>query len=340
MKQSKITPTARVAALYAAGADPTVTTSSLESALCCPRHLQTGCQICVDARPGRRIGTRAQHSAAHDRINHLYATTKPDQKRARMNSGVTGWQDGSGVGSGLARPGVEGNILRRRSWSVVIDPASGISQSTEGTGSGNTKISELLPRLLRLSALVALELGSEAQEEAGIDSRSPPFNPLDRTREQEEKVRLHANALRPTIEWYTLLIGLITRAALEGYLTGGWRGTEAVECLLAVGLGMLNDVATDETQEHQVKEDMEVGDEFECYDPIALPSLRDAAKILFPAIQSGSSPGAAELEFQRELRERLQRVSYVQPDLFGLLLTYSQFFNVPAQTPDLCTVRA
>jgi hypothetical protein len=81
---------------------------------------------------------------------------------AGSGSGVTGWQDGTGIGSGLARPDVDGCVLRRRSWSSVGDPGS---NGVTGTGSGNTKLSELIPRFLRLSALVAVELGNEARDE-------------------------------------------------------------------------------------------------------------------------------------------------------------------------------
>lgn len=81
---------------------------------------------------------------------------------AVSGSGVTGWQDGSGIGSGLARPDVDGCVLRRKSWSAVGLPAS---TGAPGTGAGNTNLSELIPRFLRLSALVAMELGNEARDE-------------------------------------------------------------------------------------------------------------------------------------------------------------------------------
>ena len=82
---------------------------------------------------------------------------------AGNGGGITGWQDGSGIGSGLARPDVDGSVLRRRSWSALALPEA--SNRTTGTGAGNTKLSELIPRFLRLSALVAIELGSEVRDE-------------------------------------------------------------------------------------------------------------------------------------------------------------------------------
>ena len=84
------------------------------------------------------------------------------KRTARSGGGVTGWKDGSGIGSGLARPDVEGTVLRRRSWSAMILHCS---DDLSGTGAGNTKLSELIPRFLRLSALVAIELGSEARDD-------------------------------------------------------------------------------------------------------------------------------------------------------------------------------
>lgn len=82
---------------------------------------------------------------------------------AGSGGGITGWQDGSGIGSGLARPDVDGSVLRRRSWSALALPEA--NNRTTGTGAGNTKLSELIPRFLRLSALVAIELGSEVRDE-------------------------------------------------------------------------------------------------------------------------------------------------------------------------------
>lgn len=96
------------------------------------------------------------------------------RKRPAKGGGITGWKDASGIGSGLARPDVEGSVLRRRSWSTMILPCS---DDLSGTGAGNTKLSELIPRFLRLSALVAIELGSEARDDdmPEVDPRSRSF---------------------------------------------------------------------------------------------------------------------------------------------------------------------
>ena len=123
-----------------------------------------------------------------------------------------------------------------------------------------------------------------------------------------------------------LLIGLLTRAALEGYLTGGWRGTDAVDCLLTVGLGIV-DAPENQDQngptngsggsEKQVNDDSEVGDEFKWFDPDCFPSLREAARIMFPGLQA-SRMGAyqrregTEAEYEQEISERLRRVSLLK----------------------------
>ena len=82
--------------------------------------------------------------------------------------GVTGWQDGSGVGSGLAHSGPNGSVLRRKfKWfQTNAEDASYV-----GSGAGITRLSELIPRFLRLSALVVIELGQELGDEYERDFR-------------------------------------------------------------------------------------------------------------------------------------------------------------------------
>ncbi|KAH9990686.1 hypothetical protein BJV77DRAFT_1068760 [Russula vinacea] len=83
------------------------------------------------------------------------------------------------------------------------------------------------PAFVRLSALVALELGREVSaEEIGPAGSGP-----DNNRHREAGV-----ALVPTVQWYFLLAGLLTRAVLEGYLTAEWRGLAPLQVLLSFGL--------------------------------------------------------------------------------------------------------
>ncbi|KAF9533997.1 hypothetical protein CPB83DRAFT_419110 [Crepidotus variabilis] len=148
-------PSPRTRELYIVGSDPS--TANSPPAFRCPRHLHTGCEICVEAksppRPtgnsrGRSSSSAAERSGGGPSSNWRY------RSGSLSGGGLTGWQDGSGVGSGLLRPGVVGNTLRRKAFE---------KEST--SGGGNTKLSKLVPRFIRLSALVAAELGREARGE-------------------------------------------------------------------------------------------------------------------------------------------------------------------------------
>ncbi|KAF8805420.1 hypothetical protein BYT27DRAFT_7104597 [Phlegmacium glaucopus] len=335
-------PRSRTRRLYAVGADPS--TANSPPSFRCPRHLHTGCEICVEAKsPTRQSGTSHSHrrssSFGMDRNGASNNTWRavPGGGIPGWSGGITGWQDGSGIGSGLLRPGVRGSALRRK----AREPDS-------TAGAGNTKLSKLIPRFIRLSALVAAELGREArgeEEEVGDNGRDkdregslgPGVNPSTPGRNEpanwnagappspvtprlQLQKRMYENALRPSLEWYMLLAGLLTRAVLEGYLTAGWSGLQAIQCLLLVGLG-LNVNAGKRADD---KEDAEEEDEndFADLDPDELPNLVDAIKVLFPALRDGglSQKGKEEEEYEAEMLERLSR-----------------FYDIPASTPDCST---
>ena len=243
--------------------------------------------------------------------------------------GISGWQDGSGVGSGLLRPGVNGSCLRRKG----VNDQETSEDGSLSNGAGNTKLSELIPRFLKLSALVAAELGAEARDEDDESSSMSKEGGTDHFAgsnvkwEQEQQVeypslpeptststpfqsqdRMYDYALQPTREWYMLLAGLLTRAVLEGYLTAGWRGPHAVECLLTVGLGMAEN-ADNEIEPHSG---------YEHLDPDDLPSLLNSIKLLFPAWRSATlvRKSQAEEEYEMEMHQRLVRVSILDPTVF------------------------
>ncbi|RDB25706.1 hypothetical protein Hypma_006891 [Hypsizygus marmoreus] len=329
------TPSARTRLLYNAGADPS--TANSPPSLRCPRHLHTGCEICVEAKTAARPATGSRGRSGSFNVDYRGQSNAWKGMPGGVGpggGGITGWQDGSGIGSGLLRPDVHGSSLRRKT-----DTEGGLS-----TGAGNTKLSELIPRFIKLSALVAVELAMEArdeeddassirskegatdrypsnegdwsqippqQNEAGDFSTLPaPISPSTAHAVSQDKVM--DQALRPTREWYMLLTGLLTRAVLEGYLTAGWRGTLPMECLLTVGLGMAEDDAS--------KKDAETG--FEEFDPDGLPTLLEAIKLLFPGSKSylQARKSQPEDEYETEMRERLRR-----------------FYDIPASTPDLST---
>ena len=270
--------------------------------------------------------------------------------------GITGWQDGSGIGSGLLRPGLKGSALRRK--------AHGLDSTS---GAENTKLSSLIPRFIRLSALVAAELGRESrgeEEEVGDigrdkvreSSSGPGINPSTPSRNDSanwnangppspvtpkfQLKRMYEDALRPSLEWYMLLAGLLTRAVLEGYLTAGWSGLQAIQCLLLVGLGLnVNAGGMDHNGEEEKKKNE---DEFADLDPDELPNLVDAIKVLFPALRDRglSQKGKEEEEYEVEMLDRLSKVSFfLRVRLILHLFAYwrFQFYDIPASTPDCST---
>lgn len=321
-------PRSRTRRLYATGADPTIAYSPR-----CPRHLHTGCQICVEAKsPTRHSGGGNTHGRGSSFGSNRRGTGTNTWRSMsdgiipeRGGGGITGWEDGSGIGSGLLGPGVRGSALRRKAREL---------DSTAGTG--NTKLSKLIPRFIKLSALVAAELGREARGEEvevgdngsekdressvglGVNSSTPGRNdpahwnpgdpPSPVTPKLQLQKRMYENALRPSLEWYMLLAGLLTRAVLEGYLTAGWSGLQPIQCLLLLGLGLNVNSGLNREEEEEDEDE----DGFADLDPDELPNLVDAVKVLFPALRDGSlSPkGREEEEYEAEMLERLSKVSF------------------------------
>lgn len=349
-------PSAYIRALYATGADPD--TQNSPPSLRCPRHLHMGCEICVEAKISRPA-PKAQRTNS----NRAGSTngSSPGDINTPMNSngnnvfilggGVTGWQEGSGIGSGLSRPGKKGTVLRRPSDAYQQAPPSNGPQSPGTNNSSqpclaNTKLSEMVTRFLRLSALVATELGREATEDrASVDgnnrdeesqqgSSGPrPSSPLatfrpPAQRQVSDPVNLYGNAFRPSREWYFLLAGILTRTVLEGYITGNWLGVEPLEVLLTVGLGFspipegLFSTNSETPANGEDSPGLNNGksrtrDEFTEFDPDELPDLEESIRILFPALKDISLingtyayPGreGAELEYEIEMTERMGRV--------------------------------
>ncbi|KAH9945110.1 uncharacterized protein BXZ73DRAFT_86668 [Epithele typhae] len=360
--QRKPTPSQYVHSLYATGSDPENANSP--PSLRCPRHLHMSCGICVEAksqftvRPGGQQRGRQTSARASSATGSSPGDGSGGTNGAVIAVGVTGWLDGSGIGSGLARPAQTGTVLRRPSLANTSPGAGGSLAPTMH----NTKLSELIPRFMRLSALVAMELGREATEDrASVDGgrdddggsahlngnapptpgRPAPMSPQTSPRAsttQRTDSSVFFNALRPSREWYYLFAGLLTRAVLEGYLTGHWRGIEPLEILLGVGLATSPPLArpqasrpADSGASGATAGRASGGDdpEFTDFDPDDLPVLDEAAKILFPSLREpmggGNSPvyyarEGAELEYEIEMTERLAR-----------------FYAVPQTTPDVAT---
>lgn len=338
-------PSSRVYAMYMQGADPS--TANSPPGLRCPRHLHTGCEICVEAKqsvkaPGGSGRTRPPSAMGARGFGDWEGG--PGGSGGTMGGsggGIAGWQDGPGVGSGLAQPGVNGSVLRRKSKWFMAD-----SEGEQwGAGIGNTRLSELIPRFLRLSALVATELGEELGDDEyegdwqrGADmSAQMPTSPRPSSRRSQTTEAPPAPPLRPSREWYMLLAGLLSRATLEGYLTGGWWGLEAVECLLSVGLGIADDLG-------QVNSPDDADSAFEWFEPDDLPSLKEATRIMFPALRAARNGTpirreGAEAEFEAEMDERLRRVrsssniSTRLLTLYSALVLYDTVFNAGSIYP-------
>jgi hypothetical protein len=321
MQQPSPTPSSRTHLLYMAGADPN--TANSPPSFRCPRHLHTGCEICVEAKTARPIpGVTGRGSSA--------GWKGMPGGLAPGGGGISGWQDGSGIGSGLLRSSINGSCLRRKGANEHDPSEDGIWSN----GAGNTKLSALIPRFIKLSALVAAELGIEARDDEDESSsmgkgetdryvgNDGSWEQMQQGRQEhteeyttsqaptspstpqttQSQYRMYEYALQPTREWYMLLAGLLTRAVLEGYLTAGWRGPQAVECLLTVGLGM-------------TETEFESRTGYEHMDPDDLPSLLDALKLLFPAWRTATPVRKcqAEEEYEMEMHERLIRVSILDP---------------------------
>ena len=275
--------TGRVLSLYEAGADPS--TANSPPSFRCPRHLHHTCQICAPAKVMTGISgfvpSFYQSGTSPSPIQSRAAITLGSNGKNRSPgiggmaaipaSGLVSWKTGAGIGAGLTSPGIEGTVLRRRTISHHTN--SHPAARDAGPCSSGGKLADLIPRFIRLSALVAVELGREAKDRedeagrsadglkragprsdassAGKDSEDEVEDDLASAHSTEQGARLSvlkapssaspyllSVSFRPTREWYAIFTGLLTRAVLEGYLSRGWRGPQGMECLLGVGLGL------------------------------------------------------------------------------------------------------
>ena len=105
-------------------------------------------------------------------------------------------------------------------------------------------------------------------------------------------------------------------------MTGRWLGTEPLEVLLSVGLGVSSSsppVSSDSTRSPQRPKKSSDENDFSEFDPDDMPDLDDAVKILFPSLREVGNFMAgttqqlprregAELEYELEMMERINRV--------------------------------
>ncbi|KAF5389070.1 hypothetical protein D9757_004997 [Collybiopsis confluens] len=358
----------RVSTLYLDGADPE--TANSPPAFRCPRHLHTGCEICVEAKEPFSVKGAGGKGKARERTvssanTSVASTPTPGSSFAAPSwpstssssvglgtfssqrvtpvgiapdgGGISGYQDPSiaggysgGVGEGLLKPAINGSALRRRTLAPYTQRSlrGGAETEADSTGTGYTKLSELLSRFLRLSALVSTELGrevKEGREGKDVDETRTTISGGSTTKQGVGGGRGSSESytLPPSREWYHLVAGILTRATLQGYLTAGWRGVNALECLMGVGLGIdlehtvrrapgstpttspannngddrFTETGTDsqrevspsssvDNQEVDAEPDMLTEDEdlFKQFNPDELPSLAQAVAILFPSL--------------------------------------------------------
>ncbi|KAG8864825.1 hypothetical protein FRB96_003411 [Tulasnella sp. 330] len=291
----------------------------------CPHHLTFTCQpssFCSHVAPPPSANGGSDPAA---------------YKRARSN-----------IGSGLSRAGPP---LRKA--------------KTKGGNGAAASMTELIPRFLRLSASVAMELGREARDAAkdgkeatrdrdesddeGGSSPSAMKGKGKGTRKSASSSNI-ASAALPTSQWYALLVSLLTRATLQGYLQKGWKGSDPVEILLGVGVGLKAPPPPSSDDEDEV----ELEDTEKQFLPDAWPAtLTDAWAVLFGSGfnaqkkpmddkyrgfgQDNSSPSGAQkkraayAEYERIMADRIT-------DFLTLphhdLATYLDFFSRNKYTQD------
>ncbi|KAF8462071.1 hypothetical protein DFH94DRAFT_699894 [Russula ochroleuca] len=342
-------PSPRVHDMFtASGTHPS--TASPTSLPRCPRHLNYSCEICIVPGRGAYINIRPR-GETHTDSSALVA----------QGGGISGFAEGAGIGSGLARSRTGGTLLRRPETVSSRPPPQddetypSLSDDPEvrAQGAGNTILAGLIPRFVRLSALFALELGREVSaEEIGPSSGSGsgPDNNRDR-------VAGAGVALVPTVQWYSLLASLLTHAVLEGYLTAEWRGLAPLQVLLGLGLGdaAIPHDANDEDSAVPRSPAVMVEDKYVEFEPDGMPDLSDAVDVLFPGRRANASVGgrrtgnASDGGGEEERGENSDRVGGRMNDNAArrgggeaeyareMGQRLARFLDVPAGTRDLAT---
>lgn len=264
--------------------------------------------------------------------HHLTITCEPSSFCAHVSSAGTEHKKArSTIGAGLGHAG------------PPLRGARGARSTGSSRGVGGASMTEVLPRFLRLSALVAIELGKEGgadeevegkkegqdTEEDELDADDVPLPATPRAQAAaaatttssatpRAKAKSKADGKRavtavPTMQWYTLLASLLTRAALQGYLYHSWRGTDPVEILLGVGVGARK--AASQPVDDDDEEESGSEKEREEFLPDEWPELKEAWKVLFEsgtllAREDRTSPKPAYTEYERMMTDRISEVSF------------------------------
>ena len=280
----------RVRGIFAAGATYPITASPSSSPRC-PRHLHHSCEICIASDRDAHRNTRPR-GASHANSNATVA----------QGGGITGFAEGVGVGSGLVRSG-SGTLLRRE----IISPPAPVPPLpldddetyltdhlwTRTQGSGDTILTGLIPRFVRLSALIALELGWEIGAEATGSGSGTNNSDGQRAAAPARK------AVVPTVQWYLLLADLVTRAVFEGYLTAEWKGLGPLQVLLGFGLGgVAISHDADDNDDGGVRRSHAIAadEKYIEFEPDGMPNLSDAVDVLFPSRRANTGMGGGSCD--------------------------------------------
>ncbi|KAF8318051.1 uncharacterized protein EI90DRAFT_3021208 [Cantharellus anzutake] len=229
------------------------------------------------------------------------------------------------IGSGLPDPGIP---LRSAIPQFLLNDVNDKGEPKELAISG-TRMAALLPRFLRLSAFVARELGCEMREQrqqfADVKAGTViPAEPSSSNPTSIADIPSTTGDGRPTRIWYALLSGMVTRAALEGYLGRGWLGPDALEILFGIGVGVdwedvvgkpdekdvsamrarsgstssdVKSVEDDGVSQKRGSIDTSLSEAYAAqFEPDGMPTLAEAAKILFKrGIPTGVTGTQSEL---------------------------------------------
>jgi hypothetical protein len=113
------------------------------------------------------------------------------------------------------------------SGSPVVTTSSSVFESSSSTAPGNSGRSSFPSTEKSYHRLP--QHGKETVTGVGSGAKTAPV-----------PVHLQPSTMgdaRPTRAWYALLCGIVTRAVLEGYIRGQWKGADPLEVLFGLGLG-------------------------------------------------------------------------------------------------------
>ncbi|KZT23095.1 hypothetical protein NEOLEDRAFT_569648 [Neolentinus lepideus HHB14362 ss-1] len=335
-RASSLEPDERAIHLYAAGARPRLTNTTYTyppPSTRCSRHLYSGCPICLElsTRPATtRFGfapglscslVRAEWKGKY-RVRNGGAVADCEKEESLAEVVVRFIRLSALVAMELAREVGHIGVDEEDSGEEGEDGEQDSSKSPEG--GGETATSPInrggypTPSFTVPQQVISTQYTVPAPLPNGV--RVPPSSASNASSSVQP-------ALQPTRDWYILLIGLLTRAALEGYLVGGWEGYKAVECLFGVGLGLQptgsigpsywNGKDSKDEEEDEEEELMK-------FEPDDLPDLVEAIRILFPSLKHKDVSGwksqseGIEKEYQREMKERQKKFFDISPDVTDL----------------------